>query len=84
MLPEKSSKKRPYVPPRLIDLSGGGSNIAHGATVQQNCLTGTDHQPYDPPLDNPNCMNGIAPENNCLTGGAAIGRNCNNGSIPRA
>jgi hypothetical protein len=83
MLPEKSSKKRPYVPPRLIDLSGGGSSIAHGATSWQNCQTGSDNSPYDSPLDNPNCMNGMAPINNCLNGGAAVGRNCNTGSVPR-
>jgi hypothetical protein len=79
----KSSKKRPYVPPRLINLSHGGFNMAKGATRLQARLDGGGSLPYDSPWDNPNCMTGAAPEINCLTGGAAIDDNCNVGSIPR-
>ena len=79
---ENTSKKRPYVPPRLIDLTGK-NHIAVGAAVQVSCVDGSDHSPFASPLDNPNCMNGSVPINNCLTGAAAIDMNCNTGSVPR-
>jgi hypothetical protein len=79
---ENPSKKRPYVRPRLIDLTGE-NHIAEGATIPLSCVDGSDHSTFDSPLDNPNCMTGSAPVNNCLAGGAAIGRNCNMGSVPR-
>ena len=82
MSSENSSKRRPYVPPRLIDITGK-NDIAVGAAVPPTCLDGSDQSILGLPLGNPNCMNGSAPVNNCLAGGAAVGRNCNMGSVPR-
>jgi hypothetical protein len=82
MLSETPSTKRPYMPPRLIDLSGG-SNIAQGAAIRQSCLTGSEDSSPDALLDNPNCMAGTAPIVNCLNGSTAIDTNCNTGSVPR-
>lgn len=63
-------KRRPYEPPRLIELS---SHTAQGSSVLDACKTGSIH-------GNPNCMTGALPQNNCISGGTPA-HTCNMGSI---